>query len=88
MAELNIYSYHHTAKQMKEDEHMANENHKPNTVGTQEAGRMLGIKPETVAKKCRNKVFPNATQYKEGTPWQIPIADIEDYIEEHYKKRK
>ena len=57
---------------------MEYERHEPNTVGTQEAGKMLGIKASTVAAKCRNKEFPNATQYKAGTPWQVPIADIED----------
>jgi len=64
------------------------QSHKANTVGTQEAGKMLGIKPETVASKCRNGDFPNAKQYKVGTPWQIPIADIEDYIEKYYRKNK
>lgn len=67
---------------------MEYEKHEPNTVGTQEAGKMLGIKASTVAAKCRNKEFPNATHYREGTPWQIPIADIEDYKEKYYKKRK
>lgn len=63
-------------------------NNKANTVGTQEAGRMLGIKSETVAAKCRKGDFPNAKQYRVGTPWQIPIADIEEYIKLHYKKKK
>ena len=53
--------------------------HEANTVGTQEAGRMLGLQSSTVAAKCRNGEFPHAKQYKPGTPWQIPIADIEDY---------
>lgn len=61
-------------------------NHEPNTVGTQEAGKMLGISSKTVAAKCRNGEFPNAKQYKEGTPWQIPLADIEDYKAKYYKK--
>lgn len=67
---------------------MKNDSHTANTVGTQEAGKMLGLKSETVAAKCRarNGDFPNATQYKPRTPWQIPIADIEDYIAKYYKK--
>ena len=67
---------------------MEHETHKANTVGTQEAGKMLGIKSSTVAAKCRNGDFPNATHYKSGTPWQIPVADIEEYIEKYYKNRK
>lgn len=67
---------------------MEQDNHKANTVGTQEAGKMLGIRSETVAKKCRNGEFPGATHLKSGVPWQIPIADIEDYIAKYYKSRK
>ena len=55
---------------------MENFEKKANTVGTQEAGKMLGLQAATVAQKCRNNEFPNAKQYKKGTPWQIPIADI------------
>ena len=67
---------------------MEHETHKANTVGTQEAGKMLGIKSSTVAAKCRKGEFPNAKQYKPGTPWQIPLAEIEDYRNTYYKKRK
>lgn len=65
---------------------MEGKSHEANTVGTQEAGKMLGIKSDTVAAKCRNGEFPNAKQYKAGTPWQIPVADIEDYKAKYYKK--
>ena len=67
---------------------MENNEHVVNSVGTQEAGKMLGIKFTTVAAKCRNGEFPNAKHSKKGAPWQIPIADIEDYIEKYYKHRK
>lgn len=67
---------------------MENFEKKANTVGTQEAGKMLGLQAATVAQKCRNNEFPNAKQYKKGTPCQIPIADIEDYKEKYYKHRK
>lgn len=65
---------------------MPDKTHEPNTVGTQEAGEMLGIKSTTVAKKCRDGIFPNATQHKTNTPWQIPIADIEDYKQQRRRK--
>ena len=65
---------------------MDNKEREANTVGTQEAGKMLGIKSDTVAAKCRNGEFPNAKQFKERTPWQIPIADIEEYKAKYYKK--
>lgn len=60
--------------------------HEANTVGTQEAGRMLGLQSSTVAAKCRSGELPNAKQFKTGTPWQIPIADIEEYKAKYYKK--
>lgn len=62
--------------------------YKANTIGTQEAGKLLGIRSATVAAKCRNGEFPNAKQYKPGTPWQIPLAEIEDYRNTYYKKMK
>lgn len=65
---------------------MESKNREANTVGTQEAGKMLGIKSDTVAAKCRKGDFPNAKQYKERTPWQIPITDIEEYKAKYYKR--
>ena len=65
---------------------MENFEKKANTVGTQEAGKMLGLQAATVAQKCRNNEFPNAKQYKKGTPWLS--VDREDYKEKYYKHRK
>lgn len=59
---------------------MSEKSREANTVGTKEAGKMLGLAPSTVAKKCRDKVFPNARQDGYGSPWQIPISDIENYL--------
>lgn len=65
---------------------MSEKSHEANTVGTKEAGKLLGIQPRTVASKCRKNEFPNARQDGDRSPWQIPLADIEDYIQKYYKK--
>ena len=49
------------------------------TVGTKKAGEMLRLSSNTISRYCREGVFPNATHDDYGSPWQIPIADIEAF---------
>ena len=51
----------------------------PPTVGTKKAGEMLRLSSNTISKYCREGVFPNVTHDDYGSPWQIPITDIEAF---------
>ena len=53
-------------------------------VGTKEAAEMLRCTKSYISVLCRNKKFPNAEQDAVGSPWRIPIKDIEQYM----KRRK
>lgn len=54
------------------------EKEKP-TIGTAEAGEILGRDKNTISRWCREKKFPNAYQKAQGHPWFIPIEDIEKF---------
>ena len=57
------------------------------TVGTVEAGEILGLSRDKVSKLCREHVFPNAHQRQSGCPWSIPISDIESFRKELSTKK-
>ena len=41
-------------------------------MGTKEAAKLWGYAQSTIRKWCQNKLIPNATQDKVGSPWHIP----------------
>ena len=49
-------------------------------VGTKEASAILRCSQNYVSKLCRLGYFPNAEQDDYGSPWRIPIQDLEEYL--------
>ena len=42
------------------------------TMCTSEAAEKWGYKPATISEWCRKGLIPGVTQFKKGSPWQIP----------------
>lgn len=57
------------------------------TVGTKKAGEMLRLSSNTISRYCREGIFPHATHDDYGSPWQIPISDIEAFKEKRKTKK-
>ena len=66
---------------------MENFEKKANTVGTQEAGKMLGLQAATVAQKCRNNEFPNAKQYKKITKKNTTSTENRNFCPSPQRRR-
>lgn len=43
------------------------------TMGTKEASEKWGYSQSQISKWCRDDSISGASQFKKGSPWQIPI---------------
>ena len=50
---------------------------KSSYVGTKDAAKMLGVSQSTISRYCRESIIKNAEQDAPGSPWRIPIEEIE-----------
>lgn len=48
-------------------------------VGTKEASAILKLSRDYISKLCREGRFPNAEQDDYGSPWRIPMKELEEY---------
>ncbi len=48
-------------------------------VGTKEAAEILGCTQAYVSKLCREGKFNGAEQDAKGSPWRIPVEEVENY---------
>lgn len=46
------------------------------TMGTKEASEKWGYSQAVISKWCREKKIAGATQFKKGSPWQIPVDAV------------
>lgn len=49
-------------------------------VGSKQAAEILHCSRDYVSKLCRKGYFPHAEQDAYGSPWRIPMQDLEEYI--------
>lgn len=58
-------------------------------MGTKQAAEKWGYTEDTIRKWCREKLIPNATQDRPGSPWHIPAnAKCPKKIKKPEKKNK
>lgn len=55
-------------------------------VGSKEAANMPGVTASTISRYCREKKFKNAEQDAKGSPWRIPVDEIQEMLKRRKRK--